>query len=228
VGRDVYLAGGYIGTGPGFQQQFGTDEAWRYNVDANAWTPVTKLPAALAGGGLVALGNQLHYFGGNDSGRNDVAVHYVLDLDNPLAWTSAAALPSGRSHLGYAALGGKIYAIAGQFGNDHALNTQTFVHVWDPASPGVWTQLVGIPAATSHIASSTFVFGNRIIVAGGEHDHEDSTADVYAFDTLSGTWSTLTSLPAARFSGAARAIEGVFYFTTGSSQTTTYRGVFAG
>jgi N-acetylneuraminic acid mutarotase len=228
LGRDVYVAGGYIGIGPGFEQQFGTTEVWRYNVDDNSWTPATALPTALAGGGLVALGRTLHWFGGNDSSRADASVHYVLDLDNPTAWNAAAALPSGRSHLGYLALGGKIYAIGGQFGNDAALTTQTSVHVWNPASPGAWIPIASLPAPTSHIASSTFILGGRIVVAGGEHDHEDPTSDVFIFDPVNATWDTLTSLPSPRFSGAARAIEGVLYFTGGSTQTTTYRGVFAG
>jgi N-acetylneuraminic acid mutarotase len=228
VGRDVYVAGGYIGIGPGFEQQFGTAEVWRYNVDDNAWTPTTALPTALAGGGLVALGRTLHWFGGNDSSRTDVSVHYVLDLDHPTAWNASAPLPSGRSHLGYVALGGKIYAIGGQFGNDAALTTQTFVHVWNPVSPGAWIPIASMPAPTSHIASSTFILGGRIVVACGEHDHEDPTSDVFIFNPVTATWDTLTSLPAPRFSGAARAIEGVLYFTGGSTQTTTYRGVFAG
>jgi N-acetylneuraminic acid mutarotase len=227
-GHDVYFAGGYIGTGPGYEQQFGTNEVWRFNVDTREYTRMVDLPTELAGGGLVALGRQLHYFGGNNASRNDVAVHYVLNLDNATAWTSAAALPSGRSHLGYATLNGQIYAIGGQFGNDAALTTQNLVHVWDPASPGAWTRLANLPAATSHIASSTFVAGNRIIVAGGERDHEDPTGAVFAYDALTNTWDTLTPLPAERFSGAARAIEGVLYFTGGSSLKTTYRGVFAG
>jgi hypothetical protein len=85
-----------------------------------------------------------------------------------------------------------------------------------------------MPNAVSHIASSTFVLGSRIVVAGGETDHEAPTASVAAYDTLTNTWQTLTPLPSARFSGAARAIEGVLYFSGGSSLKATYRGVFAG
>jgi hypothetical protein len=227
-GHDVYFAGGYIGTGPGYQQQFGTSDVWRFNVDINEFTRLPNLPAPLAGGGFVALGRELHYFGGNDASRNDVDVHYVLNLDNPTTWTTAAALPAGRSHLGYSVVGGKIYAIGGQFGNDGSLTTSKLVHVWDPALPGAWTARASMPSAVSHVASSTFVLGSRIIVAGGETDHEQPTAAVVTYDTLTNTWSTLTPLPAPRFSGAARAIEGVLYFSGGSSLTTTYRGMFAG
>ncbi|MGB7159451.1 MAG: kelch repeat-containing protein [Tepidisphaeraceae bacterium] len=226
-GRNIYLAGGYVGTGPGFQQQFGTNEVWRFNVDAQQWTAMPALPADLASGGLVVLGRELHYFGGNDAARDDVGVHYVLSLDAPTTWASAAALPSGRSHLGYAALGGKIYAMGGQFGIDEDLETENLVHVWDPASPGAWAALATMPAKVSHISSSTFVHGDRIIVAGGETANGAATKGVFAYDPLANDWDTLTSLPAPRFSGAARAIDGVLYFTGGSSQTTTYRGVFA-
>ena len=226
-GRHVYVAGGYIGTGPGFQQQFGTEEVWRYHVDLQVWTRMPDLPAQLASGGLVVVGRELHYFGGNDNNRDDVAVHYVLNLDSPTTWTSAVALPSGRSHMGYAAFGGKIYALGGQFGNDAALQTTNLVHVWDPASPGAWTSRASMPASISHVSSSTFVLNNRIVIAGGETDHGDPTSSVLSYDPLSNTWESLTNLPAERFSGAARAIEGVLYFTGGSNQTTTYRGVFS-
>jgi N-acetylneuraminic acid mutarotase len=226
-GREVYFAGGYIGTGPGFQQQFGTEEVWRYHVDLKVWTQMPDLPAELASGGLVVLGRELHYFGGNDNDREDVGVHYVLNLDNPTTWTSAASLPSARSHMGYVALGGKIYALGGQFGNDDALETTNLVHVWDPASPGTWTARASMPSKISHMSSSTFVLNGRIVIAGGETDHGDPTDNVLEYDPLSNTWDSLTDLPAERFSGAARAIEGVLYFTGGSNTRTTYRGVFS-
>ena len=81
-----------------------------------------------------------------------------------------------------------------------------------------------MPKAISHISSATFVMGNRVIVAGGETAHTRTIADVYAFDPAANTWTTLTSLPAPRFSGVAAAIGDKIYFTGGSSQTTTWLG----
>jgi N-acetylneuraminic acid mutarotase len=66
--------------------------------------------------------------------------------------------------------------------------------------------------------------GGRIVVAGGESSHNAPVADVFAYDPAQDKWTTLTSLPAARFSGVADAIGGKIYFTTGSSQRTTYLG----
>jgi N-acetylneuraminic acid mutarotase len=227
VGRDIYVAGGYIGQGTtGWAQQFGTTEVWKYNVDSNAWSAFKALPKAVAGGGLVALGRELHWVGGNNNSRQDIGDHYVLNLDATSAgWSTSTSLPLGRSHLGVVAMGGKIYAIAGQFGNDETLTTQKYVHVWDPANPATWTRLADLPTAISHIASATFVYGNRIITAGGETGHNVPTDLVYAYDPSTNTWAAMTKLPAKRFSGVAEVLGTDIFFTTGSSQTTTWKGV---
>ena len=225
VGRDVYFAGGYIGTGPGYQQQFGTREVWRYNVDANAYTRMPDLPAALAGGGLVAIGRKLHYFGGNNAARQDVAVHYALDLDNVAAgWATKPSMITARSHMGYADFNGLIYAIGGQKGNDGALTAQKVVEVYDPTTNS-WSTRTSMPKGVNHISSSTFVMGGRILTLGGQTSHGSAIADVYAYDPAADTWTSLSPLPTARFSGVAGTINGMIYFTGGSSQTTTWRGI---
>ena len=228
-GRDIYVAGGYIGTsstGTGWSQKFGVKDVWKYNVDTDTWTAFTALPKEVAGGGLVVLGRELHWVSGNNNQRQDIGDHFVLNLDNLAAgWQTSTPLPLGRSHLGVVTLGGKIYAVGGQFGNDELLTTQKYVHVWDPANPSVWTRLADMPTAISHIASATFVMGGRIITAGGETGHTLATDLVYAFDPSTNTWSSMTKLPAKRFSGVATEIGGEIFFTTGSSQTTTWKGV---
>src|SRR5687768_1597185 len=152
VGRDIYIAGGYVGHAgqTGYGQTFGSRNVWRYNVDTNTYTAMPQFPVPRAGGGLVALNNELHYFGGDDINRRNTGTHYVLNLANPSAgWRTSAALPLARSHMGYAAMGGKIYAIAGQTGNDAVLVTRSAVHLWDPAAPTVWTQVASLPRAVS-------------------------------------------------------------------------------
>ena len=223
-GRDVYFVGGYIGTGPGYQQQFGTTEVWKYNVDTNAYTRLPDLPAPRASGGAAVLGRKLHYFSGNNSSRQDVGDHYVIDLDNLAAgWSTRAALPTARSHMGYLTLGGLIYAIGGQTGNDAGLTTKAAVHTYNPASD-TWTPRASLPKAISHISSATFVMGGRIIVAGGETGHREPISDVIAYDPAADKWTTLSPLPALRFSGVAAEIGGLIYFTSGSGKSETWRG----
>lgn len=225
-GRDVYLVGGYIGRPgqTGYGQTFGSRSVWRYNVDADAYTPMTPLPAPYSGGGAVIVNSKLHYFGGYNLNRTDTDIHLVLDLANPAAgWKSAASMPMSRNHMGYVNFGDKIYAIAGQTGTDEGLVTQRDVQIYDPATD-TWTQGAKAPKAVSHISSATFVMGGRIVIAGGESGHGRSVRDVFAYTPSTNSWATLTSLPAPRFSGVATSIGGRISFTTGSNTTTTWEG----
>jgi N-acetylneuraminic acid mutarotase len=227
-GRDVYVAGGYVGKfATGYDQTFGVVNVWKYNVDSNTWSAAPNLPRKLAGGGLVLLDRKLHYIGGNDENRNDAADHYVLDLDNLAAgWQVRPPIPEAVSHFGYVALGGKIYAVGGQHGNDAALETVKTVQVYDPIA-NAWSTLADMPVAISHIASATIVLNGRIIVAGGETSHEHPTNRVTAYDPATNTWTSMSNLPSARFSGVAAAIGDEIYFSGGSSLTTTWRGVLS-
>jgi len=227
VGHDIYFAGGYIGIGAtGYNQQFGTTNVFKYNIDTNTYTNVVSLPKAVSAGGLVLLNNELHYVGGNNNSRQDIGDHYVLDLGNIAAgWKTATSLPHGRSHFGLVTLNGKIYAVGGQFGNDEASVTQNYVEVWDPANPGTWTELAPLPTKISHFASSVVVYENRIITLGGETAFNDDTDLVYAYDPETNSWAAMTRLPGTRFSGVAGVLDGNIYFTTGSSLTTTWEGV---
>lgn len=224
----VYIAGGYFGNGPGpgYSQTFGTKEVWRYDVAANTYSRIADLPAARAGGGLVLVGQALHYFSGDNISRNNVTDHYVLNLASATptsTWSTAAPLPAGRSHMGYVEIGGKILAIGGQTGNDAGLTTHATVFEYNPATD-TWTSRASLPKAVSHISSSTFVMGSRVIVAGGESAHTRPLNDVFAYDPDADTWATLTPLPANRFSGVGAAIGDKIYFTGGSSTTTTWLG----
>lgn len=227
-GRNVYVVGGYVGIGStGYNQTFGVTDVWKYNVDTDTWSSFTRLPTAMAGGGAAVINHTLHYFGGDDANRNDAGDHFAIDLTDPNAtWQTRAALPDPRSHFGTVLLNGKIYAIGGQHGNDAGLTTVTTVSRYDP-STNKWSNLAPLPVAVSHFASASFAIGNRVIVAGGETAHEQATNRITGYDVDSNSWKSLSPLPSARFSGVAVAIEGVIYFTTGSSQTTTWKGVLS-
>jgi hypothetical protein len=226
-GTNIYFAGGYTANANGTGQIFGTREVWRYNVAANTYTRLPDLPADRASGQLVYLNGELHHIGGTNKARTlDVGDHQVLPLQ-PLgtSWRTAAPLPNPRHHAGTAVLGGKIYFVGGQRGHDHALTTQTDVHVFNPATNG-WTKVQSLPRGRGHISGSTFVHDNRIFVLGrGNHPrHFDAGRD--SLRPGANTWTAYTGLPAARSSGVAGAINGTLYYTTGLSSRTTYKGTF--
>jgi N-acetylneuraminic acid mutarotase len=228
VDRNVYFAGGYIGTkSTGWAQDFATRDVWRYNVDSNSYSSMPQLPSARGGGVLVAVGGKLHFISGADINRADRTDHWVLDLDNTGAgWKTLAAIPNGKSHLGGVQLNGKIYVVAGQKKYDDNAICQSDVHMYDPAT-NTWTKVASLPRTLSHHGATTFVYNGRIIVAGGETSPGNPTSKVSAYDPAANKWTDLTSLPSSRTSGAAGAINGALYFATGSVKTNTWKGTFS-
>jgi N-acetylneuraminic acid mutarotase len=223
-GQNIYYAGGYPArTGGG--QLFATKTMWSYNTTTDTYTSMPALPQARGGGALVLLGRNLHFFGGSDSSRLDSNSHWYLSLDNlQQGWTTAAPLPKAVNHLGSAVLGGKIYAVGGQTGQNESAIAQNSVYVWNPET-NTWTAVKSLPTTRSHIAAATFVMGSRIIVAGGEPVPGSTTKKVTAFEPLSNSWTELSPLPLAQKSGVAKAIGNLIIYTTGSRTTTTFRGV---
>lgn len=237
VNNDIYLAGGYIEQADGIGQILGTDKVLKYDVDKNTWSSMPPLPEIRGAGGLVLLNGELHFFGGRAIGvpleKRDRATHWVLPLGKT-KWTLAAPLPEPRNHLGDATLGGKIYAIGGQIGNDRTSVAQSSVYVWQgkPGTRGTWTKVAPLPRGRQHISAATFVMDGRIIAAGGEYSHNEHVTDVTAYNPLSNSWTELTPLPQVRASGIADNIGNKIFYTTGaprkaddSFQSTTFQGV---
>jgi hypothetical protein len=222
-GGHIYMAGGYGGR-PGGGQIFAIQDVYRYDVDTNSWSTLTSLPVARGSGALVVLGRTLHFFGGADINRADRGEHWTLDLDHPTAWTAAVTLPNPRTHMGYAAFGGRVYAIGGQHDVDSNLVTQATVHVWDPASPNSWSQLPNLPSARSHISNAVFELGGQLVAAGGETSNGNGISSVTAYDPVTNSWRSLTPLPATRYSGIAGLVGSVIVYTTGSHSASTYNG----
>ena len=222
-GKNIYLAGGYIGNPGGRGQIFATTHVWKYNVDTNKWSRMPSLPQARGSGGLEVLNGKLHFFGGSDINRADRRHHWVLSLNGGKRWTYAAPLPKVRNHMGDAVLGGQLYAVGGQVTQEHT-GAQASVYRWNP-STDTWKQLASLPRARSHIAGATFVMGDRLLVAGGFNTKGDQVSDVTAYDPQSNSWKTLTPLPKAVHSGIAGPIDGKIYYTTGGYyRTVTYKG----
>jgi N-acetylneuraminic acid mutarotase len=229
VGRNIYLAGGYVNK-PGGGVIFAIPDVWRYNVDKNKWFNDTPpLPEARGSGGLEILNGKLHFFAGTDIRRVDKRDHWVLSLNGETRWTLAAPLPKARNHMGDAVLGGKLYAIGGQITQDHK-GAQYFVDRWEPAT-NTWSAVARLPRARSHTAAATFVMDNRIIVAGGIDTNGASVRDVTIYNPFSNKWTELTPLPVVgafaggQSSGVAGSINGNIFYTTGRGfQKTTYKG----
>jgi len=232
VGEEVWLVGGFVGDHPGPS----TADVWIYNTRTNAWRKGPSLPLRRGAGGAALVGREMHFFGGVDraAGSNvfiDEEEHWALNLDNLSAgWRKEANLPVPRNHLAGAALGGKVYAIGGQFNENESTGNRAEVHRFDPATDA-WTRVADLPAARGHTTSSAFVSEGRIVVAGGTLNGKKPAADVTAYDPKTNVWVKLPSLPAGRKTPVAGLVGNAIVSTTGSgggATTTTWRGVLPG
>ena len=229
-GTKIYLAGGFDGDHPGPP----TDKVWLYDTVTDSWSAGPPLPKKRGGGALVALGGKLHYFGGTVrhlfNYRRDSGAHWVLDIAAARSdWTEAAPLPNPRNHIAGAALGGKLYAIGGQYLGDEASSNLRDVDVYDPET-NTWTKAADLPKRIGHITAATLSYGQRILITGGVTQNRRKLRDVLAYNPETNTWAKLKGLPEARSSAVAGVIGGKLYVTTGNNQgplATTFVGSWA-
>lgn len=206
--QTFWLAGGFLGDNPGPS----TTEVWKYSIKNNWWAAGPPLPDQRAGGALVRLGRELHYFGGvvraNGVYTQDYGTHWALDLDGGSAWRTLTPdgrvlpeMPNPRNHLGGVALNGKIYAIGGQHLGYEANSAQTEVDVYDPVT-NAWSIAAPMPRPLGHITADVFVRNSRIVVTAGS-SNSVQVANVIEYDPATNSWSELRALPGARESSVA-------------------------
>lgn len=218
-GRTVWFAGGYKDGYKGHT----IAEVWSYDVDLDRYTAAPLLPATRGGGGLAVIGRRLHYMGGVEADRDtDSSDHWVLDLDawadGRAEWQDAAPMPVPRNQFSCVAVGGKIYAIGGQFHHDSMQLDQARVDIYDPVTDS-WSGGPSLPKGHSHAEGATFVHSGRIYMAGGHTTAPGASKEVDP-DILTlvpgGTWEKVGTLPMPLSSPAAAIIEGKFYVAGGS------------
>jgi N-acetylneuraminic acid mutarotase len=226
-GRTIYFAGGFRGDWKG-QNTPESADFWMYDTQTETWTQGPSLPEARGAGGLVLIDRTLHFFGGlMPDGATDSDEHWALDLDNQGAgWVSKAHLPDARNHLGYAGVGGKVYAIGGQHVLDETQGVDATVNAYDPATDS-WNTVAPLPQRRSHLHNSTFVYNDKIYCVGGTDFGGAASAQILTYDPAANQWTNVGRLPAGRAAGIAREVGDRLIFTTGtptgvSPQSTTW------
>lgn len=213
---NIYLLGGYLGDHPGPS----TNQVWKYSIATNTWSAGPSLPEARGAGAAARIGNQIHFFGGavrtDVSDTVDRSAHVVLDLATN-TWSTKAPLPNPRNHLGGVALNGKIYAIGGQRSFRENTENQDQVDVYDPQTD-TWSQAAPMPNPRGHISASTFVWNNKIVVAGGSVNGAMfglASTEVTMYEPQTNAWTRATPLPAARKTPVGGAWNNLLIVATG-------------
>jgi N-acetylneuraminic acid mutarotase len=219
-GRYIYLAGGFAGNldSSHTPTQAVNDLVWRYDPQGNSWSTITRLPQPRGAGVLAHLNGELHYISGNPADRvTNVGDHFVYSLSTN-RWRTAAPLPNPKDHMSSAEVGGKIYILGGEHGHDKFHEQQNDTHVYDP-STDKWTRLADLPQAKSHLEASTFVSSGQIVMAGGQTEDFQPTAQVSAYNPANNTWSMLSPLPEPRQGAIVQRVGKQIIIALGGVQT---------
>jgi hypothetical protein len=118
----------------------------------------------------------------------------------PGVWKQGRTMPTVRTELAVAELGGKIY-VAGGYGGPGAFEA------YDPAND-TWQARKNLPMGHDH--PSPAALDGRIYVTGG------NASETYAYDPANDSWTQRASLIHARYAAALVALDGALYLIGGT------------
>jgi len=215
IGSKVYVVAGYPST------RVSVTTVQVYDTTTDRWALTTPLPRALNHTVAAAVDGQLYVIGGQpDAGGAGPFVNTVYAYDPATAlWTQRRPMPTARGGGGAAVVDGRIYVAGGRppRGQDFA--------VYDPRAD-TWQVLPEMPTQRNHLGM--VAVGQDLYVIGGRFGagfESEQTAIVERYDTRTGRWTTMASLPMAR--GGVNAVEayGCVHVFGGEGSSHTETGV---
>ncbi|KAI0381326.1 galactose oxidase [Hypomontagnella monticulosa] len=138
-------------------------------------------------------------------------------------WRNLTPIPEAFTHINAAAVNGKVYVLGGLTGDgvDNIWRASPDCFVYDIAKE-TWTALPPMPVDQGRGASAVGILGNTVYLAGGMTRLElgptgvqESVDIVTAYNTVTGTWTTLPSIPAPRDHVGGAIIGRTFYVVGG-------------
>jgi len=177
--------------------------------DGEQWDTVRDMPTARGAMGVTVLDGLIYAAGGFPSSRGRDFAVYDPGTD---MWQELDPLSVSRDHLVAVAGAGSVFAISGR--NPSGLvDTVEVYHVEE----GEWRTGEPIPTARGGIAG--VLTDDRIFVFGGEGNPASPTgvfAEVEEFDTRTGLWRSLESMPDPRHGIGAVLFSGRIHIPGGS------------
>ncbi len=204
-------------------------------VDPNSGASVAPsglpdLPEELTSFGAAIAGDKVYVYGGHTGSAHSYSIDeqsdrfWCLDLgDTANGWQKLSSGPSLQG-LALVAMGDRVIRIGGftamnKAGEDHDLQSQSSVAVYDPASQA-WSDLPSLPEARSSLDAA--VLGNKVYVFGGWNLRGDSdesqwhsTAWSLDLSDASAKWQPLASPTFQRRAISVAALDGKLFVIGG-------------
>jgi len=201
----VYVAGGYGNRGNGRDATM-LRQLWRYDPEANEWQRLADMPEGRCFHAMATARGNLYIFGGIGEGRGagSETREAVLMYDpRTNRWSEIGRLPTPRNRLAAAAVGDRVYVVAGMQLREHLENTET-VDILD-ARTHQWSRGAPLPSAGHGVALA--VVGHTLVLAGGTGD----MSETWLYDTTSDKWRKGSAMPEYRLFASAAAVGGIVH-----------------
>jgi len=201
-GAGVAHGGLFYSIGGRFMQTPRAD-IWSYDPATDTWNAsLTPMSLGRTGLAVAAVGNSLYAIGGRTTtsgpcsgfGTHQLASVERYDIATD-SWTTVASLPSARSDLAAATVGGKIYVFGGCRGDETILND---VDVYDPVTDTWSTAPSDMPTARAAMYAVA-TRGGTVYVIGGWDGIGNGLSTNEAYEVPQDQWTTgLPPMPTPR------------------------------
>jgi non-specific serine/threonine protein kinase len=202
AGGKAYALGGYTAAGTPLRVAF--------VLERRAWRPIPRMPYPRAAAGAAVVGGKIVVAGGIGEARRLARNALVYDLRSR-RW-SVAPGPTPREHLGVAALGGAVYAVAGR-----TAGLDTNLLTFESFRPGdrSWRRLQPVPDARGGTGAAGVA--GHVVSVGGE-EPGGTVREVLAYRVAERRWVRLDDLPTPRHGVGVAALGGRVYVIGGGPE----------
>ena len=123
-------------------------------------------------------------------------------------WLNKANIPTPRSELAVAEVGGKVYVLGGFSSN----RGQAVHEEYDPATDR-WRSRANLPRGLNH--AGAVGLNGKLYMIGGFAENGGAVADTYEYDPATDRWRALSSMPTPRGALGVAVSEGKIYAVGG-------------
>jgi len=196
VGGQMFFIGGYAAAGE--------PSAGVWELVEDAWVDRAALPAPVAAGAAVTIGERIVLIGGVPEGT----VHHYDVPGN--TWTTLPPPATQREHVAAVALNDEIWAIAGRWHGEIFDSTEIY-------DPDTQTWRAGPSLGEPRSGFGAVVVDGAIVVAGGEvFSPDEALASVERLEPAGGQWAAIDPLPHGLHGNPLVAIDTAVYLPGGS------------
>ena len=177
-----------------------------YDPVNDMWTFKTPMPTARAGFAIAVCQNRIYCIGGWTEDYSNTAVTEVYEPAKD-TWETKTPMSTANTYLTANVVNGKIYVLP--------LHSTSIFEVYNPETDS-WASKTPPPYQTTGFSSA--VIGNKIYFEGGLMN-TSMKCDLQVYDTLSDSWSMITTRPASfdlygagGITSGVRAPERIYFF----------------